>query len=234
LKQIHDPGLTPGGIEDAKNFRKRYRNLRNPTLVVTSPLRRCLQTTVHAFSDQIKAGRLRAIANPDLQEVSTDPCDTGTPLDVLREEFPLVEFPDEIFPDIWPRDRNIMPKKDGTIYDDISSVLASRELRIREWLRTLDDSEIVVVTHGSFAHFLFNAWEGEPGNSESHGFQLETGKTVPLALPDRSLPMTNFQICGSVIHIGPVSDHRGMVIPESTSTASETAGFLLLTIYANF
>src|SRR6202022_4107669 len=112
--QIHDPGLTPGGIADVRLLTQLYFNFRKPTLIVTSPLRRCLQTVVHAFSQLIKSGDVRAIANPDLMEVSTAPCDTGTPLDRLQEEFPQIQFPDELFPDICPQSGDPAPAKENT------------------------------------------------------------------------------------------------------------------------
>src|SRR5580692_10537255 len=92
LVQIHDPDLTPQGREKVKLFPTLYGYHIKPTLVVTSPLRRCLQTTQLAFGPMIRSGELRAIAHPGLQEVSNHPCDTGTPLDVLRNEFPDIEF----------------------------------------------------------------------------------------------------------------------------------------------
>ena len=204
LNELHDPGLTPGGIKDSKLFTTLYTNLRAPSVVVTSPLRRCLQTTIYAFGELIDTGKVRAIAHPDLQEVSNAPCDTGTPLDTLREEFRQIQFPDELFPDIWPRDPSTRLEKEGTIYDDTPDMLQDRAERIRKWLREeLDDTEIIVVTHGSFAHFFFDNWDGEPGDSLSYGTQLANGQARPMALPDKSLPDDGFQPCGTWIHIGP-------------------------------
>src|SRR3981189_2154647 len=111
---------------DVKSFPTLYRHLRSPSIVVTSPLRRCLQTAVYAFGEQAKTGTIRIIAHPDLQEVSNCPCDTGTPLDLLRNEFPVVEFPDEIFPAVWPRSAEARPVKRGTIYADKPKLLDNR------------------------------------------------------------------------------------------------------------
>lgn len=215
LSQIHDPGLTPGGIKDAKLFTVLYPNLRKPTIIVSSPLRRCLQTAIHAFGSQIKSRELRVVANPDLQEVSTSLCDTGTPLDVLREEFPDVEFPDNVFPEIWPRIRNKIPPKDGTIYADVDQALLRREERIRDWIRALDDMEVIVITHGDFAHFIFDCWAGEPGNSVSYGTQLLNGQAQAMTLPNKSLPPAKFQPCGTLMHIAPDYPAEGIWEDES-------------------
>ena len=131
----------------------------------------------------------RIIAHPDLQEVSNAPCDTGSPLDVLRQEFPSVEFPDDNFPPEYPRSAEIKPIKRNTEYDDVAPLLASRAARFRKYLKEgLRETEILVVTHGSFAHFLFNQWEGEPGKSGSCSRQLHHGHVSFTTLPGPSLP----------------------------------------------
>jgi len=164
---------------------------------------------MHAFGDMISSGSLKAIAHPDLQEVSTAPCDTGSPLDVLRTEFPHIEFLDDLFPDFWPRDASIMPPKAGTIYEDCPSALEEREERIHQWIRNLDDVEVIVVTHGSFAHFLFGSWEGEPGASMSRGVQLRNGEARPMTLPNKTQPDSKFKSCGILGNIGPMYPPEG-------------------------
>lgn len=194
LYDIHDPGLSPGGITEAKLFPQRFRLLQNPGIVVTSPLRRCLQTTVHAFGEGIRSGTIRAVAHPDLQEVSNRPCDTGTPLNVLRREFPLIEFPDDLFPEIWPREATTMMVKANTIYDDKPNLHYERSVRIRGWLKELEESEIVLVTHASFAHYMFNDWFGSPGAPRSQSFapQLGHGTSQTLTLPGKDVPGIEF------------------------------------------
>ena len=133
LRQIHDPGLTPLGREESRLFPRYYKYHIKPTLIVSSPLRRCLQTTNIAFSPMIRSSEVRALAHPGLQEVSNDPCDTGTPLDLLREEFPDIQFPDELFPrHYWPRKRSVPLRKPGTIYDDDPELLLERAADFRK------------------------------------------------------------------------------------------------------
>src|ERR1700737_2900825 len=155
-------------------------------MVVTSPLRRCLQKTMLAFAPRIESGELRTVVHPDLQEVSTHLCDTGNPLDFLRQEFPLLEFHDELFPDVWPRSSEVRMEKIDSIYDNKPELLASRAQRIQ-------DQEIVVVTHASFAHFLFNQWDGMPDASLSNGTQLGHGEALSVTLPAKQLPSLDFE-----------------------------------------
>lgn len=136
---------------------------------------------------------IRIVAHPDLQEVSTEPCDTGTPLDILREEFPTIDFPDALFPEEYPRDRTLEPDKWGSIYDDDPELLAARAGRIREFIKGgLEETEIILVTHGSFIHYLFNRWTGEPG-SHSASAQLQPGEAQPMTMPGKSFPEQDFQ-----------------------------------------
>jgi broad specificity phosphatase PhoE len=213
--QIHDPGITPGGITEVRLFTSLYVNLRHPTVIITSPLRRCLQTTMHAFSQLIDSGEVRAIANPDLIEVSNEPCDMGTPLDRLREEFPNIQFPEELFPDIWPRSGNVFPPKEHTIFADAPVALSRRAQQALLYIKNLEDTEIIIVTHGAFAHFLFNNWMGQPGDSESRGTQLENGEARPMTMPGKLLDGVGLETTGTWVHVGPLYPEEGSLLDTS-------------------
>lgn len=215
LDQIHDPGITPGGMQEVRLFTSLYFNLRNPTVVVTSPLRRCLQTALNAFAELIESGRVRVIAHPDLMEVSIEPCDTGTPLDRLREEFPQIQFAEDLFPDVWPRSGNIIPPKEGTIYDDTPDALSRRSRRVLEYVKNLDDTEVIIVTHGGFAHFLFDRWTGDPGDSESLGPQLKNGEARPMTLPGKAIDGTQLHSTGTMVHFGPRYPQDASLLDDS-------------------
>jgi len=200
-KEIHDPGLTPRGKEEARQFPQLYEYHIKPTLVVSSPLRRCLQTTAIAFGPMIHSGELRALAHPGLQEISNDICDTGTPLDDLRREFPEIQFRDELFPqDAWPRSDQF--EKSGTIYANKPTLLRRRAVEFREWLRDVEDTEIIVVTHGGFVHFLYDDWRGFPGESWSNGVQLENAEALPMTLPGPQCEDGGFRRCPWDISVG--------------------------------
>jgi broad specificity phosphatase PhoE len=185
LYQIHDPGLTPGGIEEPKLFAQLYPFLRTPQIIITSHLRRALQMSLHISlslgNDNPGSQSIRIVAHPDLQEVSREPCDTGTPLDLLREEFPTIDFPDALFPQAYRRDANVEPDKWDSIYDNVPVLLSARASRIREFIKNeLEETEIIVVTHGCFLHFLFNRWTGIPGDSHSASAELQPGEAQPM------------------------------------------------------
>lgn len=206
LYQIHDPGLTPGGHKEARLFAERYPHLQAPQIILASQSRRCLQMAleINTYLSETRPdlGRIRIVAHPDLQEVSVRPCDTGSPLDVLRTEFPSIEFPDAVFPEIYPRSTEIKVQKWDTMFDDVPRLLAERAERIRKYIKNnLDENEIIVISHGSFLHFLINCWAGEPGNSRSLATQLQPGDAKPFILPGTSIPGLEFK--RFVDYVGP-------------------------------
>jgi len=206
LYQIHDPGLTPGGHKEAHLFAERYPHLQAPQIILTSQLRRCLQMAleINTYLSEARRdfGHIRIVAHPDLQEVSIRPCDTGSPLDVLRAEFPSIEFPDAVFPETYPRSALVEAHKWDTVFDDTPQLLSARAVRIREYIKwDLDEREIIVISHGSFIHFLINRWANEPGSSRSFSFQFQPGRAKPFILPGPSLPGLEFK--RFVDYIGP-------------------------------
>lgn len=55
-------------------------------MLVSSPLRRALQTTLIGFRPEVQRG-LKVVALPDVQETSDLPCDTGSDVIALEKEF---------------------------------------------------------------------------------------------------------------------------------------------------
>jgi broad specificity phosphatase PhoE len=83
---IHDPPLTLFGEQQCHEIAATIPFHDQIELVVTSPLRRTIRTALLAFVPEITRG-VRVIALPLLQEASTLPCDTGSELDIIKEEF---------------------------------------------------------------------------------------------------------------------------------------------------
>lgn len=100
-------------------------------LLVSSPLRRCLQTSLLAFNRS-------PLPHPGFQENSAKPCDTGTSLSVLNQEFHGLDF--GLLSDGWDS------KQGEWSPDEVS--LAVRAAKMRKWLRDRPENDIIVVTHG--------------------------------------------------------------------------------------
>lgn len=83
---IRDPLLTDLGKQQCNQLAQNFPHHATVELLVSSPLRRTLHTTLLSFKTETDKG-IKIIALPDLQETSNLPCDTGSPLAELREDF---------------------------------------------------------------------------------------------------------------------------------------------------
>ena len=81
-----DPSLTPFGVEQCIGLRQNFPYHDRIGLLVASPLRRTIYTTLLGFTSELKRG-LKVTALPEIQETSDLPCDTGSPLEALKGEF---------------------------------------------------------------------------------------------------------------------------------------------------
>lgn len=188
---LPDPSLTPDGIAQAKEITKNYRFLNKPTLILVSPLRRCVQTALYAFHPDFNKDIAKRFPNtpkfvalPQLQECSAKPCDTGSCLDNLREEFPFVG----LFWETLFESENWLDKSEGTPYANDNVMLSKRAEFVRNYIRDqLWDNEIIIVTHGDFSHYLVNYFLYGPGCGSLFNCYLDNAEGVPLALSmDRS------------------------------------------------
>ncbi|KAF5714045.1 histidine phosphatase superfamily clade-1 [Fusarium mundagurra] len=146
---LPDTDLTPLGQEQAKGLISKCPELANVDLIVSSPLRRTLQTTLLAFSPQLERG-VQIVALPEVQEVSDMNCDTGSDLSVIKTEFQQEPVDFSLVEPGWQI-------KEGKWAPVVGSVL-ERARAARQWLSERPESEIVVVTHGCFLHFFTDDW----------------------------------------------------------------------------
>lgn len=91
---LHDPGLTDRGRAQARELAVRIAELKADDggvdigLVLASSLRRTLMTALDAFAPQLARKQPGVVyAWPDVQEVSDLPCDSGSALALVRDEF---------------------------------------------------------------------------------------------------------------------------------------------------
>ncbi|KAF4434119.1 Histidine phosphatase superfamily clade-1 [Fusarium acutatum] len=146
---LPDTDLTPLGQEQARGLISKCPKLANVDLIVSSPLRRTLQTTLLAFSSQLECG-LQIVALAEVQEVSDMNCDTGSDLSLIKTEFQQQPVDFSLVEPGWQI-------KEGKWAPAVGSI-EERARAARQWLSERPESEIVVVTHGCFLHFFTDDW----------------------------------------------------------------------------
>ena len=144
-----DPSLTPLGQEQCRNLAKSFPYHDSVELLVSSPLRRTLYTTLYGFAPELERG-MTIIALPEAQEVGDVPCDTGSDPEKLREE--MKGEPVDL-----RRVKKGWNTKKGR-WAPTADALEKRARETRQWLKVRPEKEIVLVTHGGFLHYFTEDW----------------------------------------------------------------------------
>lgn len=141
---VRDPSLTAYGIEQSKQFNQKFPYHSCTDLLCASALRRTIQTASLAFAPEVKRG-LRILALAGAQESSDAPCDTGS--DVFKLVLEFGETLDvSLLREGWYEKKGI----NGTSEE----ALRERAARLRRFLRARPEKNIVLVSHGTFAHYI--------------------------------------------------------------------------------
>lgn len=158
-----DPELTLFGSQQADTLGRTFPYPEKVSLIITSPLRRTIQTTLLAFTNVLHKryyvegsehgveGGAELLIDPDLQERSALPCDTGSDQPALEIVFPGLDF--STLHSGWPSKVGFYSADHNAVNDRARKVRGD----LRERIVALKDSErrdIVVVTHGVFMKYL--------------------------------------------------------------------------------
>lgn len=146
-EELVDAQLTPKGIEQCEALRQKAKSsLRNVELVVTSPLRRTMQTAMYTFP--FLKGAIPWIAIEHVREqTGLHPCDRRLSITEHKENFPFIDF------DLVENDS-----------DPLYSLYTLREPAIdvqrrgrdfMRWLQSRPEKEIIVVSHAGYLRQLF-------------------------------------------------------------------------------
>lgn len=155
---IPDPELTELGKQQCADLCASFPHHDKITHLVASPFRRTVYTALLSFKPEVDAGKA-VKALPEIQEISSLPCDTGSPPDALAAEFDSSQLDLALVKDGWN------DKAPGSPFAPQISKLQARSRAARVWLRDLaaqagGDPHIAVVTHGGILHFLTQDWDG--------------------------------------------------------------------------
>ncbi|KAI9787844.1 MAG: hypothetical protein M1816_007411 [Peltula sp. TS41687] len=177
-----DPVLTKKGERQSQELAKAFPYHDAVDMLVSSPLRRALQTTLMGFQPDVQRG-LKVVALPDAQETSDLPCDTGSDVMALEKEFGKdghVDF--GLLSEGWQ-------VKTGR-NEPTPDAIEARAKAARQWLKSRPEKNIVLVTHGGFLHYFTEDWTDSnrlPGtgweNTEFRSYQFmdEGGDNASLA-----------------------------------------------------
>ena len=169
---LRDPALTPLGENQCAILRSKLQNTYgiDPTaisLVTASPLTRTIHTAALAFADTLGKGtETKILALPTAQETSSFPCDTGSPLPILKATCEKADWP----VDLSRVHEDWTDKSPSSPYAPTNTKLAARARETRRILlheakklqqenKTQQDIQIVLVTHGGLLHYLTEDWE---------------------------------------------------------------------------
>ncbi|CAD6446572.1 d50a25fa-0c2c-42bf-9db9-4e4878ad19de [Sclerotinia trifoliorum] len=127
-------------------------------LILSSPHRRTIQTTLFAFSEILARPEVPCLLVPNAQEVSSKPCDKGFPLDVLRDiaipklfkdeglSFGVEKISFELIKEGWNSKKGL--------YAPNHEAVQARAATLRACLYQLEAQHVVLVTHGAFFYYL--------------------------------------------------------------------------------
>ncbi|KAK6849349.1 phosphoglycerate mutase-like protein [Apiospora arundinis] len=140
---ILDAPLTPLGKKQAESLARLIPDLQKEAeLVVSSPLRRTLQTTKLGWGPAVErlGGLKSVVCLPQAQECNALPCDTGSPREVLEADPEFAEFNLESLTPDWTSKQGFWAASD--------EALANRAKWVRHFLRGRPEKTIVLVCHG--------------------------------------------------------------------------------------
>lgn len=161
---IRDAVLTQKGKDQCRALRSTFAHHNSIDIVFASPLRRTIQTAALSFGPTLARNEVPFVLLPLLQEVSNIGCDVGiadTAADVTRL-LPELFKDGELEFDINKIDPSAVTKgwnsKQGYwAYE--KEAISNRAADLRSLLFQRPEAEILLVTHGAFAHFLTEDWD---------------------------------------------------------------------------
>ncbi|KAK9896347.1 phosphoglycerate mutase-like protein [Cystobasidium minutum MCA 4210] len=204
---IADARLTPTGVEQAKELCATLPQdlLENVELVVSSPLRRALETTLLGLQPVLdRVGRRSVVILPHAQECNIHPCDTGSAAEELVKDpaFEGLDF------------RMLSKRPDWTskqgFWSNDPACLHARAKYVRRWLRDQPEKRIVLVSHGNFLRYLVSRAETDDlfanGEIRSYTFASDDDEDARVVL---------LQKTAKVGEVKPASDFDGSASSEA-------------------
>ncbi|KAI1104407.1 phosphoglycerate mutase-like protein [Jackrogersella minutella] len=186
--ELPDPGITVTGRRQLAVMQTRYLWGDDVVSIVSSPLKRAVDTAVFGIIPLVKDG-MRIDLIPELQEINATPSSTGTSARELLETYSYINFDASALGEEW-----YLKGPDTPFAPDVAKV-ERRARKVRGLLRRIasraaergeTDARIVVVTHGEFAHWLTEDFVGT-GYHRNSGWantEIRSYQFADLGAPD--------------------------------------------------
>ncbi|KAI1193982.1 phosphoglycerate mutase-like protein [Nemania serpens] len=176
---LHDPSLTELGREQCAELRRGLMEdplARQAELIITSPMRRTIQTTLATVDWLVEKG-VKIEADAHWQETTAKPCDAGTAVSKLAEEFPNVDY--STVDPVWPDKTS----QAAAAYHYTRTAIIARGQAALQRLYERPEKIIIVVSHSAFLRvgvtgcWFFNAdyrvFDFAPRGGPESPYQLE-------------------------------------------------------------
>ena len=139
---LRDPELSPFGQSQAASTWEIIEKIPSIDLIVCSPLTRTLQTYLLLFHQRT---HIPLIIHPDLQEVCSEICDVGSPLNILREKFPSLSKSLTTFEETFGANDWLEKQNPESLYSP--KQVKTRAKRFHQWLINRPETTILVISH---------------------------------------------------------------------------------------
>ncbi|KAF1809317.1 phosphoglycerate mutase-like protein [Eremomyces bilateralis CBS 781.70] len=186
LYHLPDPLLTPLGKRQCEELRNTFPHHASISIIISSPLTRCLQTSVLAFPATISLHPRPIVAQPLLQETSHLPCDTGTAFPLLLGGLPNLLGISAARVDLSHlTDHEWLDKRANGPHGTSGKSLEARAKSARQWLRMLRNkghTDVAVVCHAGFLGWLTGtrraSWAVQKGKDQWENCEWRTYEFV--------------------------------------------------------
>ncbi|KAI5247626.1 phosphoglycerate mutase-like protein [Aureobasidium subglaciale] len=186
-ESIHDPLLTEKGEAQCAELCKNFPYHDKIDLLMASPMKRTIQTCKLSFKPAVEKG-LKIMLMPLAQESSNEPMDTGSEVSEIKNMFgDLVD--EHRITDVFPHWTSNCGR-----FDEDPEVMIERATMLRLFVRDREEKNVVLVSHGTFAHAITGNFsrEGEQltrmwENAECRSYTFDEGEGAKIIETEESI-----------------------------------------------
>ena len=138
IPEVIDSPLTTIGIEQSNQLGKQWESKKDIELILVSPLKRCLQTSINIFKDT----NIPIVCQEFLREfpLGEDTCNQRSDRNNLIQEFPTINFSD-------------IHLETDTLWSDRRETIEELNIRIQQmidYIHTRPETKIAIISHSSY------------------------------------------------------------------------------------